>query len=540
MRRALLLGCLFGALAGEAAAHPPPMALLERAVGIEQQLVASGRGASQQTDRLQLYVGDALPDWSLLEIKLTVVDGTTRRYSYSPAQQRAFAGGGLHRFATLDAATQPRRAWIEYFIRERDSGRAVQPLRGRLELELAPGAGMLGLQLQERTLGKPQLGSVGTLDVAGAIARHARFLELSGHASRAAFLRGETASLNLPQVTLPAPSLHAANPVALAALAESEPASGIDWAVRDQANLRLGYQQLRNGQPAQAAEAFRRVRSPGPYANAALLGYGWARLIPTQAPQAAAMFVGDASLRPRGDDEVAETRRTTPFRYAAAIAHDNRADDLHSALVPWGELIGRDPTDPAVEEGLIALAYAHGHLGAHEQATRYFRRSVDQLDAVIAHYDAARRDIGGGGLARLWTQVTNSDDGWPGWMAAMPEPRWWLTDPPNAPATFYFDGLIADAAFLRELDELLGVRELQELLAEQAIRADGTALREANARLGTECAAQDAALQNALQQRALRHIDAQRRQAEQYLAEASFALARMVDRETAFADGALP
>jgi hypothetical protein len=123
-------------------------------------------------------------------------------------------------------------------------------------------------------------------------------------------------------------------------------------------------------------------------------------------------------------------------------------------------------------------------------------------------------------------------------MGAMPEPRWWLTDPPNAPATFYFESLIRNPAFLRELDSLLAVRELQELLAVQAPQL-GSAAAAANAQLGAECAQLAGRHQSALRQLALQQLQAQRRGAEHYLAEASFALARMVDAPAAFDAGAV-
>lgn len=530
-RRLAAFACLCSIATG-VCAHPAPTALLDRAMALEQQSAAK----PMLPDNVQIYVGNPLPDWSLIELSLRVEGQPERRYSYSPTENRALARGGLHLFSDLNLGNKPRRASLEYFIREQSSGRAVRPLRGRIELDLVAGSGASVLQLQERTLSDPELVLTGQIGASSATLRYSNFLELSGHPSRAAFLRGITlpvAATAYPTGPAFAAASTAATPAALLAAGEAEALTPLDWTLRDRSNLQLGYVQLRSGQPAAAAEAFRRVRSPGPYANAALLGYGWARMIPEKAPQAAAMFVGNAALRSQDEDALAETRRTTPFRYADAIAHDNRADDLRNALVPWGELIGRDPTDSAVQEGLLALAYAHGHLGAHAQAAQYFRRAVDQLDALIRHYDSARLDIESGGLARLWTTVTNADNGWPGWMEAMPEPRWWLTDPPNAPTTFYFDGLIADADFLRELDELLGVRELEELLQDQAQRLTGGP-QEKNAQLRAECAQVSAGLQSSLRQRALHQLAVKHKLAEQYLAEASFSLARMVDRETAF------
>ncbi|HEY1077107.1 MAG TPA: hypothetical protein VGE51_10505 [Fontimonas sp.] len=522
-------------------------ALLTRAVALE----AESRIGTAIDDGIHIYVGNSVPDWELIEVELHLEGLPARRYAYSPAEGRALVGGGLHRLASLSADTSPRNGQLDFFIRERNSGRAVKPVRGRLMLALTPGVTQYLVELRDRTLGHPELTWTATPSRVDGELRYADFLDASSHPARAAFVRAAygagyiTATAPAVEAARVAPlniALAAATPVALQPLAELEAQDSLGWALRDRANLRLGYLQLRAGAPAEAALAFRRVRSPGPNANAALLGYGWARLIPASAPNAATMYLATTPLRPGDDDAVAAARRTTPFRYVDAVAHENRAGDLRKALVPWGELIGRDPTDPAVQEGLLALAYAHGHLGAHAQANQYFARAVAQLESLIGHYAAAERDVANDGLARLWTQTANADNGWPGWMAAMPEPRWWLTDPPNAPATFYFDRLIANPDFLRDLDALLAVRELQELLAQQAQKLQGAAapqLAVENSQLRKDSERLASRYQSALRQRAVEQLRGQRQVAEQYLVEASFALARMVDMPEAFAEGAV-
>ncbi len=521
--------------------------LLDRALALEAQVNATS--TTPVTDDVAIYVGNPLADWTLIEVNLSIEGSAPRRYSYSPVEARALNAGGLHRLASIAAGAAPHQGVIEYFISQRNTGRAVKPVRGRLAITLAPGAAQYLVQLRDRTLGEPEPLWTGTADRVDAELRHADFLERSAHPARAAFLRsafGVARTEAMPPVPNPSQIerfnsvLAATDPAALLPLAEADAPDSLGWALRDRANLRLGYLQLRAGAPAEAAKAFQRVRSPGPSSNAALLGFGWARLIPPAAPNAAAMYLANTSLRPGDADAIADARRTTPFRYVHAVARDNRAGDLRQALVPWGELIGRDPTDPAVQEGLLALAYAHGHLGAHAQADQYFRRAVSQLESLIGHYADAQKDIAADGLARLWTRTTNADNGWPAWMSEMPEPRWWLTDPPNAPRSFYLEALIGNPDFLRELDQLLAVRELQELLAAQAQRLGGqgnTSLRERNAQLGAECDQLANRHKAALRARAMQQLQAQRTVAEHYLAEASFALARMVDAPAAFEEG---
>src|SRR2546430_10943713 len=47
-------------------------------------------------------------------------------------------------------------------------------------------------------------------------------------------------------------------------------------ALRDRANLALGFAYLQANQPARARAPLARVRLNGPYSNKALLGFGWA------------------------------------------------------------------------------------------------------------------------------------------------------------------------------------------------------------------------------------------------------------------------
>src|SRR5690606_38774746 len=66
----------------------------------------------------------------------------------------------------------------------------------------------------------------------------------------------------------------------LGRIGTSEDQTADEQMVRDLANLTLGFQMLRERDGAAAHVAFGRVRSPGPYANPALLGLGWAALLP--------------------------------------------------------------------------------------------------------------------------------------------------------------------------------------------------------------------------------------------------------------------
>lgn len=145
-------------------------------------------------------------------------------------------------------------------------------------------------------------------------------------------------------------------------------------ALRDRANLALGFDALRAARPREARAALQRVRLEGAQSNAALLGYGWA---------------------------------------AASL------NDPKLALVPWTELAGRDLADAAVLEAQIAVPYAMAEAGAYTQALAGYQaavtaferegRALDEsiaairagrfVDSLVERNAAAGSDEGQGGLS---------------------------------------------------------------------------------------------------------------------------------------------
>src|SRR5262249_26389101 len=118
-------------------------------------------------------------------------------------------------------------------------------------------------------------------------------------------------------------------------------------ALRDRANLALGFAYLQANQPERARAALERIRLNGPYSNKALLGSGWAQ---------------------------------------AAVG------DYQGALTPWMELRSRDVLDAAVQESYLAVPYAFMKMNANAQSAEYYESAVSsfgtestRLDAAIAH-----------------------------------------------------------------------------------------------------------------------------------------------------------
>jgi tetratricopeptide (TPR) repeat protein len=106
-------------------------------------------------------------------------------------------------------------------------------------------------------------------------------------------------------------------------------------ALRDRANLALGFAYLQANQPERARPALERVRLNGPYSNKALLGTGWAQ---------------------------------------AALG------DYQGALTPWMELRSRDVLDAAVQESYLAVPYAFMKLDANAQSAEYYESAVTSFD----------------------------------------------------------------------------------------------------------------------------------------------------------------
>ncbi len=168
-------------------------------------------------------------------------------------------------------------------------------------------------------------------------------------------------------------------------------------ALRDKANVALGYAYLQSGKPGAARAVLERVRLSGPQSNKALLGAGWA--------------------------DAAEER------YA-------------DALLPWQELHGRGLLDAAVQESYLALPYAYARLDANRQAAEYYEQAVEAYDAESRRLGESIRAIEGG---RMLAAVLAADqEGRQGWF-------WQLAELPDAPESRYLYHLLAGNEFQEAL-----------------------------------------------------------------------------------------
>jgi hypothetical protein len=170
-------------------------------------------------------------------------------------------------------------------------------------------------------------------------------------------------------------------------------------ALRDRANLALGFAYLQANQPADARVPLARVRLNGPYSNRALLGIGWA----------------NASI-----------------------------GDYRGALTPWLELRSRDVMDAAVQESYLAVPYAFSKLNANAQSAEYYENAITSFDAENGKLDTA---IGGIRHGDLLSQILAEDQkaatagaGAHGWFRD-------VKSLPAAPETPYIYALLAGHDF---------------------------------------------------------------------------------------------
>lgn len=177
----------------------------------------------------------------------------------------------------------------------------------------------------------------------------------------------------------------------------------VQRALRDQANLALGFGYLEIGQGATARALFQRIRLDGPFSDKALLGLGWAEIAPDGKRQKLTLVepihcVEDpARLLPdnlpilhriprKACDPTRVFRDTDRFKTKKGGATE--AERYKNALIPWRVLARRDPRSPAVQEGLVAVAYAYAKLDARQRADEYFDDAIAKLQPeykVLTH-----------------------------------------------------------------------------------------------------------------------------------------------------------
>ncbi|TDK67378.1 tetratricopeptide repeat protein [Sapientia aquatica] len=139
-------------------------------------------------------------------------------------------------------------------------------------------------------------------------------------------------------------------------------------ALRDKANLALGFAAISDKKPVEARNYFERIRLKSPEANKALLGLGW-----------------------------------------SAIAQKNPT----LALVPWTELTKRNLNDIAVLEAKIAVPYAYAELGAYGQSTELYNQAIADFNTEDHDLNESISAINSGKLVEALISTNPGEEiGW--------------------------------------------------------------------------------------------------------------------------------
>ncbi|HEX9627891.1 MAG TPA: hypothetical protein VGA00_13215 [Acidiferrobacterales bacterium] len=148
-------------------------------------------------------------------------------------------------------------------------------------------------------------------------------------------------------------------------------------ALRDKANVALGFLFLQQEQPSRAKAHLQEVRVSGLMSNKALLGAGWAL--------------------------------SSELRY-------------REALTPWLALRGRNVLDSAVQESLLAVPYAFGELGDYKQALAHYEQAIAiyhrEHERLAASIQAIRN---GRMIENILGQDPGDEMGWFWQMRALPD-----------------------------------------------------------------------------------------------------------------------
>lgn len=549
--------------AGVVLAAEDAAALARTVLALDQRIYAleapqnPAQATAQQSVQLRVFVGARSEDYRLRRVSLKLDQEPFVHYDYSQPEWEALAAGGLHPALSLQLAPGEHRLQIELAAREIGATSVAPRLVLRLDqpLSLVAADTPIELTLSQASFGRERVelrdwtraGEAGDVRTAPDLRAAAFWLD-SGQPLLAArtLLRaqvrdpasamqsGDLLATSLerigaakqPRTQHPAidrynaavGGLGSGNLQAeqtLAALGKEEANDETALGLRDRANLVLGYHYLRQGNGEAALETLARVRSPGPHGNAALLAFGWA-------------FLVSADARPE-----ARTIGITQPAFIAALSSSaarnapDRRKRLERALVPWTELVGRDPLDPAAQEGALALAWALDELGTGKQAHVYYQRAATQLELARVQLDAAVEQMRSGRAATLIAEgLAETRNGWGSWLAMLP----YRED------TEYLKYLLEDARFVEVLEPYRSSQRLRLELDACASRLQALPPE----RLGTlpdELAAlrarvdqQDAQARQALEAVALERLRAQKQRTERYLVEARLAMARHYDR----------
>lgn len=181
-------------------------------------------------------------------------------------------------------------------------------------------------------------------------------------------------------------------------------------AIKDKANLVLGFKLLKEKDYEGAKLVLDRVRLNGPFSNRALLASGWA---------------------------------------------DAFSGRFERALVPWSTLVTREVTDAPVQEAMIAVPYAYGKLNVNSKAAVMYGDALEKFDTEVAKLEASIKSIREGHFLEALTREELKQDA--DWVVK-------LRKLPQTPETYYLLELMASHDFQESLKNYLDLEQLRRRL----------------------------------------------------------------------------
>ena len=181
-------------------------------------------------------------------------------------------------------------------------------------------------------------------------------------------------------------------------------------ALRDRANLGLGYELLRAGDAEQARTYLNRVRLQGPFMESALLGAGWS---------------------------------------------DVERGDYQQALTPWLHLLKTSSHQPAALEARLAVPYALGQMGDQTRSVYYYEEAINYFEQEEQLIESAIEVTEDGTMLSLLSQAETGTSG--GWLQQNPTLK-------GVPSAHYLVDVLSGHSFQESLKDYRDLGYLTELL----------------------------------------------------------------------------
>jgi tetratricopeptide (TPR) repeat protein len=255
-------------------------------------------------------------------------------------------------------------------------------------------------------------------------------------------------------------------------------------ALRDKANLTLGFKFLQKGKPDDAQKYFVKTRLQGPLSNKALLGLGRV--------------------------------------YSAQEKHKK-------SLVPWLKLIKRDASDPSVQDALLAVPFAFGKLNAYKQALDYYKQALETYKQELEQVKKAAATVNSGALVESLARIVGEQE---------LDERGFLSKLPDTPGGHYLWQLFATNKFQESLKNFARMRmslgRMEQWSSEISSDTEMSDKQKRTmhlrvAKLEFRLVDLVAELKKHLKDMALKELDKRRERLVSYAGEARFSMAQIYD-----------